>query len=85
VDKEDDLLKGIGPSFKTVQSHNDEILELPEGFEVLAHSEKCKYQVIRHMTKPLFGAQFHAETMQGEKDEAIFANFVRICREHARK
>jgi len=85
VDKEDDILKGIGPSFKTVQSHNDEILALPKGFEVLAHSEKCKYQVIRHHSKLLFGAQFHAETMQGEKDEAIFANFVRICKEHAKK
>jgi len=78
-------LKGVGKSFKTVQSHNDEIIELPEGFEVLAHSEKCRYQVIRHRTRSLFGAQFHAETMQGEKDELIFQNFVRICRERAGK
>ena len=85
VDDEDEILKGMGPSFKTVQSHNDEILVLPKGFKVLAHSEKCKYQVIRHASRPLFGAQFHAETMQGEKDEVIFQNFVRICKENARK
>jgi len=85
VDDEDELLKGMGPSFKTVQSHNDEILVLPKEFKVLAHSEKCKYQVIRHATLPIFGAQFHAETMQGEKDEMIFQNFVHICREHAQK
>ncbi|VVC04027.1 GMP synthase [glutamine-hydrolyzing] subunit A [Candidatus Burarchaeum australiense] len=84
VDDEDELLAGMGPSFKTVQSHNDEIIILPKGFEVLAHSEKCKYQVIRHATRPLFGAQFHAETMQGEKDEMIFRNFVEICRKHSR-
>jgi GMP synthase (glutamine-hydrolysing) len=85
VDKEDDILRGLGKSFKTVQSHNDEILELPSVFEVLAHSDKCKYQVIRHKSQPIFGAQFHAETMQGEKDELIFKNFVRICKEHAKK
>jgi len=85
VDDEDDVLKGMGPSFKTVQSHNDEITELPTGFSTLAHSEKCKYQVIRHESLPLFGVQFHAETMQGEKDEILFRNFARICKEHAGK
>ena len=84
VDDEDDILKGMGPSFKTVQSHNDEILALPSDFKVLAHSEKCKYQVVKHRTRPIFGAQFHAETMQGEKDELIFTNFVRICKENAK-
>lgn len=85
VDHEHEILKGTKPSFKTVQSHNDEILQLPDVFEVLAHSEKCKYQVIQHKSRPIFGAQFHAETMQGEKDEIIFQNFVRICKEHAKK
>jgi GMP synthase (glutamine-hydrolysing) len=85
VDREDGILEGMGPSFRTVQSHNDEITELPRGFEALAHSEKCKHQVIRHTSRPLFGAQFHAETMQGEKDERLFQNFVKICKEHAGK
>jgi len=85
VDDEDDILRGMGPKFKTIQSHNDEILELGPELAPLAHSEKCKYQVVRHKTKPIFGVQFHAETMQGEKDMQLFENFLRICREFRAK
>ena len=82
VDKEDEILRGMGPSFKTTESHNDEVVVLPSCMESLAHSSKCRYQVIRHRTKPLFGLQFHPETKQGEKDEQVFRNFLEICRKH---
>ncbi len=82
VDKEDEILEGMGKRFKTTESHNDEVVVLPLCMEALAHSSKCKYQVIRHKTKPLFGLQFHPETMQGEKDEQVFRNFVEICKKH---
>lgn len=82
VDKEIDLLKGMAPKFRTVQSHNDEVLVLPPVMESVAHSQKCRYQVIQHRQKPIFGVQFHPETMQGEKDEQLFRNFLDICKKH---
>lgn len=79
VDDEDQLLKGFGKSFITLETHNDEVLKLPENFKILAHSEKCKVQVMMHIKKPIFGAQFHpeADTVNGN---LIFKNFLEVCR-----
>jgi len=85
VDEERDILKGMGPRFRSIESHNDEVTVLPPVFDVLAHSKKCKVQVIQHREKQLFGVQFHPETMQGEKDMQLFRNFVRICGEKKKK
>jgi GMP synthase (glutamine-hydrolysing) len=85
VDEEREILKGMGPRFRSIESHNDEVTVLPPVFDVLASSKKCRVQVIQHREKPIFGVQFHPETMQGEKDMQLFRNFVRICRKHRKK
>ena len=36
--KENDILKGLPPKFKTWASHMDQVVELPDRFEVLARS-----------------------------------------------
>jgi GMP synthase (glutamine-hydrolysing) len=80
VDDEDELLKGFGKSFTTWETHNDEVLILPKCFKVLAHSEKCKVQAMRHIELPIFGVQFHPEVDETEKGRMIFKNFIEICR-----
>ena len=60
-------------------SHNDEVTKLPEDFEILASSENCKVQAMKHKSKPLFGLQFHPEVEHTEFGETIFKNFVKIC------
>ncbi|OGK21246.1 GMP synthase [Candidatus Roizmanbacteria bacterium RIFCSPHIGHO2_02_FULL_37_13b] len=73
--EEDTLFKGLPKSFDVWQSHNDEVKEAP-GFEILARSEKCPIQAMRHKTKPLFGVQFHPEVTNTEYGEQIYANFL---------
>ncbi len=85
VDDEDDILKGMGPKFTALQTHNDEVIKLPPKFEILAHSEHCKIQVMRHKLLPRFGVQFHPETVRSSTDYTIFQNFIRICGEFKRK
>ena len=80
VDEEDDILKSCGNKFRAWEAHNDEIKELPKDFKTLAHSEKCKIQVMRHISKPIFGTQFHPEVVHTEKGSQIFKNFIRICK-----
>jgi len=80
VDEKDEILEGFGKSFKAWATHNDEITELPKDFKILAHSEKCKVQVIRHMSKPIFGTQFHPEVVQTENGSQIFKNLIQICK-----
>ena len=85
VDNEDDLLKGMAPKFSALQTHNDEVIKLPPKFEILAHSEHCKIQVMKHESLPRFGVQFHPETVRANTDYIIFQNFIRICKEFEKK
>jgi GMP synthase (glutamine-hydrolysing) len=80
VDDEDIILKGFGRSFIAWETHNDEVLKLPENFKVLAHSEKCKIQAMRHIVKPIFGVQFHPEVVHTQNGSLIFKNFIEICK-----
>jgi GMP synthase (glutamine-hydrolysing) len=73
------LFKGIPSRFTAWESHNDEIKELPGSFEVLASSQNCRIQAIRHKTRPIFGLQFHPEVEDTEFGEEIFRNFMEIC------
>ncbi len=78
IDNEDVILKGLPKKFKAWVSHFDEVKELPEGFESLAHSEICGMEAMRHMEKPIFGVQFHPEVWHTEHGERILENFVKV-------
>ena len=80
VDNKDEILNDFNESFLAWETHNDEVTALPENFVVLAHSEKCRIQVMRHETKPIFGVQFHPEAVQTENGALIFKNFIEICK-----
>jgi GMP synthase (glutamine-hydrolysing) len=76
----DEILKGLPDKFQGWLSHNDEIKSIPTDFIELAYSENCKYQAMRHKTRPIFGLQFHPEVEHTEHGEDIFKNFVEICK-----
>ena len=50
-----DLLAGLSPSFTAFQSHEDEITRLPEGFRVLASSERCAVEAVAADDRPWWG------------------------------
>jgi GMP synthase (glutamine-hydrolysing) len=81
VEKEDEILQGLSPTFTALQTHNDEVTKLPREFEILAHSEHCRIQAMRHLRLPRFGVQFHPETVRSSTDYRIFENFLRVCGE----
>lgn len=79
--KEKDMLfEGVSKKSIVWESHNDEVTLLPNEFELLAESENCKIQAMRHKKKPFYGLQFHPEVEHTEYGEQIFKNFVKICR-----
>src|SRR5438552_18150691 len=55
------ILAGLGPSFTAWESHNDEVVKAPEGFHVLAKSDNCAIEAMRHDDRDVFGVQFHPE------------------------
>ena len=42
-------------------SHYCEVKQLPAEFEILASSDHCRIEAMRHKTRPLYGTQFHPE------------------------
>jgi len=77
--EEDDLFKGLPREFLVWESHNDEVKEAP-GFLVLAVSDNCGVQAVKHLCKPFYGVQFHPEVNNTEHGEDILRNFVDVVR-----
>lgn len=77
----DVLLKGISPKSQVWMSHGDSILELPEGFEVLATTESIPVAAFKcNEENPLYGLQFHPEVYHSTEGKQIIKNFlVNIC------
>jgi len=78
VDDEDDLFLGLPKNFTVWESHNDEVVRMPEGFKILAHSDSCQVEAIRKIDRPIYATQFHPEVENTEHGEDIFRNFLRV-------
>jgi GMP synthase (glutamine-hydrolysing) len=70
------LFAGYNKSMRVASYHNDAIT-LPEGFRLMASSERCRVQAMAHRTKRLYTVQFHAE-----KNPEIILNFAEIVKNH---
>jgi GMP synthase (glutamine-hydrolysing) len=69
-----------GPLLPVWMSHRDRVIELPEGFEVIGHTEGCPVAAMRHPERLLFGIQFHPEVVHTLAGDQILKNFLyRIC------
>ncbi len=55
------LLDGLPPVFGSFASHFNHLKRLPDGFHVIATSDRCKLAGYEHETLPIFGLQFHPE------------------------
>ena len=40
-------------------SHSDKVIEIPEGFEVIADSPSTNYAAIEDKSRRIYGVQFH--------------------------
>ena len=74
IDQEAPIFRGYEKRFLVEQAHSDSIT-LPEDFMLLAHSQKCRVQVMRHKSRLLFTTQFHAEISNKE----LIINFVDLA------
>jgi len=78
VEKDGDMFEGLPREFVVWESHNDEVKTLPPEFEVLAHSDSCSIEAIKHKTRPIYGLQFHPEVENTENGYEIFKNFLKV-------
>lgn len=81
IDDPTDLLTNVEENSTMWMSHGDSCTELPEGFEILAHTENTHCAAIAHHEKQLYGVQFHPEVVHSTCGIALIRNFVyHICR-----
>ncbi len=71
---DDPLLESLPRNLSVKQMHNDSI-SLPEDFLLLATSDTCRNQLMRHKNKPLYTCQFHPEFY----NHKLIQNFITIC------
>jgi len=80
IDDPTDLLTNVEDGTTMWMSHGDSCDQLPEGFEVLAHTENTPCAAIANYEKKLYGVQFHPEVVHSVGGLALIRNFVyHIC------
>ncbi|CAN1210645.1 glutamine-hydrolyzing GMP synthase [Tumidithrix helvetica PCC 7403] len=80
IDDPTDLLTNVEHGATMWMSHGDSVLNLPDGFEILAHTANTPNAAIAHPNKQLYGVQFHPEVVHSIGGQALIRNFVyHIC------
>nr|AYM48694.1 T11 [Streptomyces sp.] len=77
-----DLFRGLPQDFTAVRYHSLCVREpLPEELEGVGWSEDGVLMALRHRHRPLWGVQFHPESIASEFGAELFANFRDLTRE----
>lgn len=79
IDGGGELFIGTPDEQEVWESHNDEVIIVPNGFKITAVSENCAVQAMENVSKDRFGLQFHPEVNDSEYGGKIFENFVSVC------
>ena len=83
VDRACRLFDGLwkeGESHQVWMSHGDKVETIPQGFRVVATSERAPFAVIADDTRRFYGTQFHPEVVHTPDGGKLIANFVRhVC------
>lgn len=74
------LFEGITDHSIVWMSHGDSLTSLPDGFEIIAHTENAPISAIRNIHRNIRGVQFHPEVHHTDDGKIMLSNFVhKIC------
>jgi anthranilate synthase component 2 len=73
------LFEGLPENFKVGRYHSLAINELAEGLIVTATTSDGIIMAVEHKEYPVYGVQFHPESILTEKGMRIIGNFLRIA------
>jgi GMP synthase (glutamine-hydrolysing) len=81
IDNPVGVLEGMNKKERVWMSHGDTVYELPNEYEVLAHSASCPIAAFHHKSKPIYGLQWHPEVIHTKKGMKMLNNFIfKICK-----
>jgi GMP synthase-like glutamine amidotransferase len=69
VVERDGLFRDTSERPRVFQYHTDELTELPDGFRVLASSDRCRLQAIASEERGWWGTQFHPESYRSARPD----------------
>jgi len=76
----DEIFEDFPEKIRVWASHMDEVKSIPDGFQLLAKSDICSVEAMRHENKPIFGVQWHPEVYHTQYGEELYRNFIKICK-----
>ncbi len=81
VHERDGLLRDLPENAVVFHDHTDEIVDLPEGFEVLASSDACAIQALAYPSRRWWGTQFHPEQASAQHPHGVqvLRNFLELA------
>ncbi len=80
LEKDSYIFKDIDSNNECWMSHTDFISRAPEGFKVLAHTDKCPVAAMSFEEKKLYGVQFHPEVEHTPFGKKMLQNFLlKVC------
>lgn len=74
----DPLFERIPSPFEAMRYHSLAVdpHSLPEELEVIAHAEDGEIMAIKHCSKPIYGVQFHPESILSPSGPTLLKNFL---------
>ncbi len=73
------LFKGIEGQQQVWMSHQDGVLQMGEGFEMVGNTKDCPFAATQNLEKKRFSLQFHCEVKDTPCGNQIFQNFADYC------
>jgi len=74
------LFKSLPAQTTVWMSHGDQVTSIGKDFEAIASTPSCEFAAVRHISKPIFGVQFHPEVTHTPHGTDILRNFLyEVC------
>ena len=74
------LFKGLQSEEIVWMSHQDFVAAIPDGFEVVAHTENCPVAAMQNVDRKLYAMQYHPEVLHSEHGKEMIHNFLfEVC------
>lgn len=80
IKKHDKIFDGFKNKFTAYELHRDEVKGVPDEFDLLASTEMCKIQAMKHKKRKLYSVQFHPEKYNENNTDGkiILENFLKL-------
>lgn len=79
-DPDSTIFQGLEKDSIVWMSHGDEVVEVPEGFKVVASTKDCQVAAMENNDAKLYGLQFHPEVKHSVLGTEILSNFIhKVC------